>query len=51
MTRLTLAPQAERVGAALPVTVGLSSAEAPTNEIGLNKIRREQATGCPLIRG
>jgi hypothetical protein len=28
MTGLTLAPQAERVGAVLPVTVGLSSAEA-----------------------
>jgi hypothetical protein len=28
MTRLMLAPQAEHVGAAPPITVGLSSAEA-----------------------
>ena len=46
MTRLTLAPQAERVGPAPSVTVGLSSAEAQRRltEFGPNEIRREQAT-------
>jgi Ca2+-transporting ATPase len=48
MTRLTLAPQAERVGPAPPVTVGLSSAEAQRRltEFGPNEIRREQATNA-----
>ena len=48
MTRLKLAPQAEHVGPALPVTVGLSSAEARRRltEFGPNEIRREQATNA-----
>ena len=48
MTRLTLAPQAEPVGPAPPVTVGLSSAEAQRRltEFGPNEIRREQATNA-----
>ena len=41
MTSLTFAPQAERVGRAPPVTVGLSSAEAQRRltEFGPNEIR------------
>jgi Ca2+-transporting ATPase len=48
MTSLTFAPQAERVGPALPVTAGLSSAEAQRRltEFGPNEIRREQATNA-----
>jgi P-type Ca2+ transporter type 2C len=48
MTRLTLAPQAEHVGPAPPVTVGLSGAEAQRRltEFGPNEIRREQATNA-----
>ena len=48
MTRLKLAPQAEHVGPALPVTVGLSSAEAQRRlaEFGPNEIRRERATNA-----
>ncbi len=48
MTRLTLAPHAEHVGAAPPVTVGLSSAEAQRRlaEFGPNEIRREQAANA-----
>jgi Ca2+-transporting ATPase len=48
MMRLTLAPQAEHVGPAPPVTVGLSSAEAQRRltEFGPNDIRREQATNA-----
>jgi hypothetical protein len=48
MTRLTLAPQGERVGPAPPVAVGLSSAEAlrRLTEFGPNEIRREQATNA-----
>ena len=48
MTRLKLAPQAGHVGPALPVTVGLSSAEAQRRltEFGPNEIRREQATNA-----
>jgi P-type Ca2+ transporter type 2C len=48
MTRLTLASQAEPVGPAPPVTVGLSSAEAQRRltEFGPNEIRRERATNA-----
>ena len=48
MTRLKFAPQAEHVGPAPPVTVGLSSAEAQRRltEFGPNEIRRERATNA-----
>jgi Ca2+-transporting ATPase len=48
MTSLTLAPQAEPVGPAPPITVGLSSAEAQRRltEFGPNEIRRDRATNA-----